>query len=353
MYALSDRDQSALLQFLQDLYRPCDVAEFRSRVLAAVQRLIPCDVVCYDEVDVGTQTDTWLCRPADALTFPDSHSIFQEHISEHPLINYHVERDDLRVLKLSDFLSQRQLHDLGLYQDFFRHVGTEYQMASVVSMCKPVVIGLVLNRPDRDFTERERALLALANPHLIQAHRNAQAFADVQGELASLNAAVEQLDKAVIVLQGDGTIRSCSVRAECWLREYFGARQASRRLPEPLHTWLAVQQTRLGQMEPLAPLVVDQGKRLIVRAFFGHDRIVLILTQEVGDPSPAPLRALGLSQREAEVSAHVAEGRSNHEIGQLLGMSPRTVQKHLEHIFEKLTIESRTALATRVWRTLT
>ncbi|OPY64878.1 MAG: Transcriptional regulatory protein LiaR [Syntrophorhabdaceae bacterium PtaU1.Bin034] len=41
----------------------------------------------------------------------------------------------------------------------------------------------------------------------------------------------------------------------------------------------------------------------------------------------------------------VALGRTNKEIGDLLGLSRRTVQKHLEHIFEKLGVTTRTAAA--------
>ena len=44
------------------------------------------------------------------------------------------------------------------------------------------MIGLVLNRPDRDFNERERALLNLASPHLIQAHSAATALSTMRGD---------------------------------------------------------------------------------------------------------------------------------------------------------------------------
>lgn len=56
---------------------------------------------------------------------------------------------------------------------------------------------------------------------------------------------------------------------------------------------------------------------------------------------------LGLTRREAEVLTWVADGKTNTEIGVILATSPRTVQKHLEHIFDKLGVETRTAAATR------
>ncbi len=56
----------------------------------------------------------------------------------------------------------------------------------------------------------------------------------------------------------------------------------------------------------------------------------------------APLIALGLTAREAEVLLWVAQGKTNIEVGTILHLSPGTVRKHLEHIFAKLGVENRT-----------
>ncbi len=52
-----------------------------------------------------------------------------------------------------------------------------------------------------------------------------------------------------------------------------------------------------------------------------------------------------LTPREAEVLFWVIKGKTNKDIGEILGTSPRTVNKHLEHVFEKLGVETRTAAA--------
>ena len=57
------------------------------------------------------------------------------------------------------------------------------------------------------------------------------------------------------------------------------------------------------------------------------------------------LRDALLTAREAEVLAWLAKGKTNRDIADILGMSPRTVSKHLEHIFEKLGVETRAAAA--------
>lgn len=54
-----------------------------------------------------------------------------------------------------------------------------------------------------------------------------------------------------------------------------------------------------------------------------------------------------LTPREREVLAWVAAGKTNRDIGAILGASPRTVEKHLERIYEKLGVETRTAAAMR------
>ena len=56
-----------------------------------------------------------------------------------------------------------------------------------------------------------------------------------------------------------------------------------------------------------------------------------------------PLEEKGLTRREIEVLEWVARGKTNTEIGMILHISPRTASKHLEHIYTKLGVESRTA----------
>lgn len=68
--------------------------------------------------------------------------------------------------------------------------------------------------------------------------------------------------------------------------------------------------------------------------------------------SPAPLEVLGLTPREAEVLLWVAQGKSNADVGSILGMAEKTVKKHLTTIFEKLGVESRTAAALSAIETL-
>jgi DNA-binding CsgD family transcriptional regulator len=63
------------------------------------------------------------------------------------------------------------------------------------------------------------------------------------------------------------------------------------------------------------------------------------------------LRAnMKLTTREAEILMWIARGKTNKEVGLILGSSPRTVNKHLEHIFEKLGVATRAAAVAMVMK---
>jgi DNA-binding CsgD family transcriptional regulator len=64
----------------------------------------------------------------------------------------------------------------------------------------------------------------------------------------------------------------------------------------------------------------------------------------------AGTRDAALTGREREVLEWVAAGKTNRDIAEILGARPRTIEKHLERIYEKLGVESRTAAAMRVVR---
>ncbi|MES2606273.1 MAG: LuxR C-terminal-related transcriptional regulator, partial [Pseudomonadota bacterium] len=63
-------------------------------------------------------------------------------------------------------------------------------------------------------------------------------------------------------------------------------------------------------------------------------------------------QSLHITQRESQVLFWISNGKSNRDIAEILGMSPRTVNKHLEQIFPKLGVENRTAAARIALKTL-
>ncbi len=134
----------------------------------------------------------------------------------------------------------------------------------------------------------------------------------------------QSLDRAVVLADAAGRIVFATRLASDLLHKHFPAHPAAT-LP--------------------AELGAD-GAALLVRRFAERDRNdlqMLVLEERGAPPGPASLIALGLTAREAEVLWWIAQGKSNPDIATILGANVRTVHKHVEHIFQKLGLETRNA----------
>ncbi len=124
-------------------------------------------------------------------------------------------------------------------------------------------------------------------------------------------------------------------------------------LPEVISTRLAAAVAG-GTNDPVD--VDESGERrlrLSPLGRTGEDEWLWRLTsEEAGGEEAALKRRFGLTAREAEVCLWVARGKSNRDIGDILGLSPRTVNKHLETVFAKLGVENRASAAVLVLKTI-
>lgn len=256
MEQLRQKDLLAYSTFLQGLYSSSDLTDFVRRLLGTVSSLIPVDSAVYHEVD--GKKNAWIVQPTETQ-IPEGQIIFARHMNDHPLVRHYQRHPrDTAGRKISDFISRLQLHSRGLYQEFFRHVEVEYQMVCNFSEAPHSQwLALVLNRTLKDFSERERLLLTLLQPHLWLAYRQA---------------------------------------------------------------WLM---TRLRQR----PEVVDDED---VSGFLlaGSSR-----------------RRWNLNPQEIKVLTWILRAKTDTEIATILHISHRTVQKHLEHIYQKMGVENRLGAA--------
>jgi DNA-binding CsgD family transcriptional regulator len=76
------------------------------------------------------------------------------------------------------------------------------------------------------------------------------------------------------------------------------------------------------------------------------------LANTTGAPSNGRSSGWSLTPREIEVATWLTQAKANPEIAIILGMSRRTVEKHVEHILEKLGVENRTAAALLIGQTI-
>jgi len=119
-------------------------------------------------------------------------------------------------------------------------------------------------------------------------------------------------------------------------------------LPDPIPQWL--DQARKGKAGSKATIMTalpgNDQLRLQFMGRLGANEFLLRLAKDSGTETPAEFSSeLGLTTREGEVLSWLAKGKTNRDIAQILGLSPRTIDKHLEQIYSKLGVENRTAAA--------
>lgn len=155
--------------------------------------------------------------------------------------------------------------------------------------------------------------------------------------------------RAALITAADGRIRWQSSRAGRLLQRYFET-EIVHKLPFGLLRWL-------DQAESMSrPYEITRGHgRLSVRlagpAEQGGSILTLVEFDEQASVDDFVVR-FGLTRRQAEVLLWISRGKTNRDIAEILEMKPRTVNKHLEHIFPKLGVETRAAAAAIALQTI-
>jgi DNA-binding NarL/FixJ family response regulator len=161
--------------------------------------------------------------------------------------------------------------------------------------------------------------------------------------------ALDTFGQATLALHpGDGRVAWQTPLARRLMNDYFAL--GADEVPARLREWIADISSADADAPEMPPLsVAHAGKRLMFSLQARTpDGEWLILVREESDAAimEAITAAFRLTPREAEVLFWVIKGKTNKDIGEILGTSPRTVNKHLEHVFGKLGVETRTAAAT-------
>jgi len=178
-----------------------------------------------------------------------------------------------------------------------------------------------------ELAARVRVQLELRAARLALEAQNLELEAEVAVRLDAEEQLAASLDRAVVVLDRTGAHVFATRLAHDLLAKYFpdgrpAALAAGGRFPG-------------GEGALLVRRFAEPGR---------DDTAMLVLEEEHAPPGPAALIALGLTVRQAEVAYWVAQGKSNAETALILGTSPRTVDKHMERIFQRLGVENRASL---------
>lgn len=194
-----------------------------------------------------------------------------------------------------------------------RHVVSALQAGGVDYVTKPIIIA---------------ELLARIRVHIDNARpaRGARIGLDASG-------------RHLLAIDGAGHILWRTPQAGVALAEAFGAASAEPIIEARLAELVAGAAPRSGRIEQSGAAL-----RFEFLCLSQPGEFLFRLTRDDGPDEAAILRRrFGLTDREAEVLLWLARGKSNAEIGAVLLISPRTVNKHLEHVFTKLGVENRSS----------
>jgi DNA-binding NarL/FixJ family response regulator len=203
------------------------------------------------------------------------------------------------------------------------HIVRGLEAGGVDYVTKPIVIEEMI----------ARIRVHLANARLTQ---SARAALDVSGRF-------------LLAVSRQGKILWATPQAQKLLSDNLAAESDDElELPAPMLEWLEqVQGGRAGaKTQSSASFPNNEALRLQYMGKAGPNEFLLRLAKDTSANIPAEFsKELGLTSREGEVLSWLSKGKTNRDIAQILGLSPRTVDKHLEQIYAKLGVENRTAAA--------
>jgi DNA-binding NarL/FixJ family response regulator len=199
---------------------------------------------------------------------------------------------------------------------------------------------------------KPKEVMARMNVHLQSARRARQ-------QVHQAGQARNALDAfgyaSITVRASDGRLMWQTPLARDLLLDYFGT--SAPQTPALVVAWLQQHVSAAQQQIEPPRLSVEQGARRL--SFRLHQQTGdgdgeaegagdwLIVMREVSDAAVIEAMSLSfkLTTREAEVLYWVVKGKTNRDIGDILGSSPATAKKHLERVYVKLGVETRTAAA--------
>ena len=308
-----------------------DLAEFRDVVTRGIRSVVAADLASYTEVDLATGQASAPHDPVIDAAEPTAALGRLAH--QHPLIT----RQEQHAESISDYLSARQFHALALYQEVYRPLEAEDQLAIILSVETPKVIGLALNRSKRGFSGRDRNTLDLLRPLLSNSYQRICARERATELLWQLCDGEAEQPVGVIALDRHRRIAFASDHVDRWLRSYFGTSRGAN-LPEALADWLSA---KPAEATTKTAFENGRGRLEITLLPNAPSEPVLLELREHLHPSAGAR----LTTRERQIMELAASGAANKQIADQLRISQRTVANHLSSIYRKFGVKNRTAAA--------
>jgi DNA-binding CsgD family transcriptional regulator len=330
--ALSASDSERVLRFVAEAESVGGDYAFTPDLLVELGKLIAADWVTYSELDRVRRRDLfYAARPGEAEDddyIEDYWDGLYWKISEdHPnCCARHYGK--LGATKLSDFMTLTELRRSRIYKLWFGPLEVERELVLPIPSPLWHTKTLMFDRAKgSDFSERDRLVLNRLQPHLARMWESARTRRLLRAALGEVDRADEHEERGFVLLSARGTPEFTSPPAERLLREFFPP-AAPGRLPSDLAEWV--------ETGVEASFIRRHDERRLVVRRAGDS---LLLEERVEE--------VALTAREREVLSWVARGKTNAEIAQMLWLAPSTVRKHLENVYTKLGVSTRTAAVAR------
>lgn len=333
---VGEREQRQALGLAFEAGATTGVSEFARCIVERAPSLIACEFASYNELNPAGAN--YVEVASEQPIAPELWQTFERLVDEHPLVRHYASTKDGRALRISDVIDRDAFRRLDLYLTFFAPLGIDHQVAVTLPSAGDEVIGLALSRGGPDFTEHDCEVLNLLRPYLARAHAHVLQVQELGARVAALALGADALKEGIVLLD-NGVVEHVSEPARALLAEFFGSPGAAGQLPRGASEVLSA----AGGREAF---VVRGSRRLTLRPIGGASLGVLVLTM-----SPLPLEGYDLTSRELEMLSGVADGRTDGEIAAQLGLSPRTVERHLQNAYGKLGVHTRAAAVARVFGT--
>jgi DNA-binding CsgD family transcriptional regulator len=345
MARLTHADLEKVLGVVQNVSEARTRDEFSRVAVTELAGLVPSDALALNEVDPSTGRISYIAEPESYAAPPELDARLVELADEHPLMRYYTVSGDGSAKRISDFWTEEEYHASSVYQQVYRHMGVEYQMALALPAQQPVLVAMVAVRSAKDFSERDRDVLNAIRPHLAQAWYTAKDQDHLRSLLrVATDAAVDGGANVIVLSDPPHELTAGALTA---LYRHFGRPMDTSPFPYRVERWLEQQRALVTGSESLALLkpLRAGGRRTRASLRYLPAQVdhpgALLLRTESPDQRQLDFETLGLTTREAEVVRCVVSGMTNAAIGVSLHTSPATVKKHLDNIYTKLGVRGR------------
>jgi DNA-binding response OmpR family regulator/DNA-binding CsgD family transcriptional regulator len=168
----------------------------------------------------------------------------------------------------------------------------------------------------------------------------------------SARVALDAAGRHLLAIRGDGQVHWTTPQANRLIETATGHQDQIGDVARAAAAWLAARRsgTSSARSESSFPFPGATGLPLTLSLLgtIGADEYLFRLTSANRQSEDEMLRErFGLTHRESEVLLWIAKGKANRDIGEILGLSARTVNKHLEQIYAKLGVENRASAAVK------